>query len=104
MLLKGKPNQVLSTMIIGVGGKKKIVNVCKFDEKGYAEVDEKRLSQTTLTKLKPYITEDKVVKATEKVKEVKKEAVKLFKCKKCDFVTENKGLLLKHYRDAHPKK
>lgn len=104
MLLKGKPNQVLSTMIVGVGGKRKIVNVCKFDENGYAEVDEKRLSQTTLTKLKSYITKDKAAKVTEKVKEVKKEEVKLLKCKKCDFTTENKGLLLKHYRDAHPKK
>lgn len=25
------------------------------------------------------------------------------KCKKCDFETENKGLLMAHYREMHPK-
>lgn len=26
-----------------------------------------------------------------------------FKCKKCDFVTDNRGLLLAHYRKDHKK-
>jgi hypothetical protein len=25
-------------------------------------------------------------------------------CKKCDFTTDNQGLLLSHYRSEHPKK
>lgn len=25
-------------------------------------------------------------------------------CKKCDFTTDNKGLLMAHYRQEHPKK
>jgi hypothetical protein len=25
------------------------------------------------------------------------------RCKKCDFETENKGILMAHYRDKHPK-
>lgn len=26
-----------------------------------------------------------------------------FSCKKCDFTTDNKGLLMSHYRSEHPK-
>lgn len=86
-------------MIIGAGGKRKIVTICRFDENGYAEVDETKLSQTTLTKLKPYYTDEKV---TEKAKEVKE--TKVYKCKKCDYETESKSLLMRHYRNEHPKK
>ena len=32
-----------------------------------------------------------------------KEEVKLKHCKKCDFVCENQGELLTHYRENHPK-
>jgi hypothetical protein len=30
-------------------------------------------------------------------------ASKSMKCKKCDYVTDNKGELLAHYRTEHPK-
>ncbi len=33
----------------------------------------------------------------------KEEDIKLKHCKKCDFVCENQGELLAHYRDKHPK-
>lgn len=31
------------------------------------------------------------------------EETKQFACKKCEFVTESKGLLMSHYRSEHPK-
>jgi hypothetical protein len=40
------------------------------------------------------------------VEDEKKEAIeekKMHKCKKCDFETENSGLLMAHYRKEHPK-
>ena len=36
-------------------------------------------------------------------KPAKEEKKKLYKCKKCDFTTENMGELLAHYRAIHPK-
>lgn len=36
-------------------------------------------------------------------KEEAKEEVKAFKCKKCSYETDNKGELLAHYRENHPK-
>jgi len=33
-----------------------------------------------------------------------KESIKEYKCKKCDFKTDNMGELLSHYRIEHPKK
>jgi len=29
--------------------------------------------------------------------------IKTYKCKKCDFETDNKGLLMSHHREAHKK-
>jgi hypothetical protein len=36
--------------------------------------------------------------------EVEKPIEKMFKCKKCDFETDNMGKLLAHMRAEHPKK
>lgn len=30
--------------------------------------------------------------------------VKTHKCKKCDFETDNRGKLMAHYKEAHPKR
>lgn len=31
------------------------------------------------------------------------ETIKVFKCKKCGLVVDNKGALMAHYRSEHPK-
>ena len=36
--------------------------------------------------------------------ETKKETLAEYNCKKCDFKTDNKGLMMAHYRKEHPKK
>lgn len=34
---------------------------------------------------------------------VKEEEIATFQCKKCEFKTFNQGLLMRHYKDSHPK-
>ena len=40
----------------------------------------------------------------EESKEEPNEEIKEYGCKKCEFKTDNKGLLMAHYREIHPKK
>jgi hypothetical protein len=72
----------------------------KFDEKGeYITLDEKlaiRMSAHFEHK------EIELIEVQEQKEEVKEE-VKELRCKKCDFVTDNKGSLMAHYRENHPK-
>ena len=45
-----------------------------------------------------------VSEVEEAKKETKEENKTVYKCKKCEFETDNKGELLAHYRTTHPKK
>jgi hypothetical protein len=66
----------------------------KFDEKGeYITLD------PTLAKRMSIHFSCKEIELIEKVEE----KVELLHCKKCDFTCENKGLLMAHYRENHPK-
>ena len=56
----------------------------KFDENGEFETKEEKI----IKRMKPLF----------------KYESNTFKCKKCDYETDNKGLLLAHYREKHPKK
>ena len=51
------------------------------------------------------VIEENEIKTIEEVEiiEKSKEEIKIFKCKKCDFETDNKGLLLSHYKTEHKK-
>lgn len=74
----------------------------KFDEKGEFETEDSKLNdwiKKNKNFLKP-IQEEK--KKSEKQKSVT--TVDSIKCKKCDFVANNKGDLLQHYKHEHPKK
>jgi len=81
MKLKSKPNLTV-TKITKKQGRKKVVSWFKFDDKGFATVDESKLSNADINKLKKKFTvvEDE------------------YKCKKCDFTTDNKGALMAHYK------
>lgn len=59
----------------------------RFDENGEFETEDKEL----IKKLKKRFKYDEVNKAPKVDK-------KTYKCKKCDFETDNKGVLLAHYR------
>ena len=51
-----------------------------------------------------FITEDeKLIKWMKENKNFIKCENDSYKCKKCDFETDNMGLLLSHYRTDHPK-
>lgn len=64
----------------------------QFDEKGEYKTDNERIIQRFKHKY------DSVpLKSMEELKE------ETFDCKKCDFKTDNKGLLMSHYRSEHPK-
>lgn len=49
-------------------------------------------------------TDDKIIKFMKKQKpNIKCEELKQYNCKKCDFTSDNMGLLLAHYRKIHSK-
>jgi len=81
MKLQSKPNLTV-TKIIKKQGRKKVVSWFKFDDKGFAIVDESKLSAVDIQKLK------------KKFKVVEDE----YSCKKCEFTTDNKGALMAHYK------
>lgn len=76
-------------------GRKRIVALFKFDEKGFASIDETKYTATDLKSLK------RLFKVVEEEK--KEDVTKVCKCKKCDFETDNRGVLMTHYRSEHPK-
>jgi len=69
----------------------------KFDENGEFETEDLKLIDWIKKNkgfLKPIAGEAKQEPA----------GVKLLHCKKCDFSTDNNGILMAHYRTEHPKK
>lgn len=83
MKVFGNPNETVNTWV-GIGARKRIAVLFQFDDKGVYEFDESKVSKETLAKIKDNF----------KIEEPKK-----FKCKHCDYETENKGELLAHYRE-----
>jgi len=68
----------------------------RFDANGEYETENTRL----IARLKKQFEFEEPQTATEK--KVAAEVTQ-YKCKKCDYKTENKGELLAHYRTAHKK-
>ena len=66
----------------------------KFDANGEFETDDPKLI-AWIKKNKNFL---KPVHEPEKP-----DGKKVYKCKKCDYTTENMGELLAHYRGVHPK-
>lgn len=98
MIFKTKvPGRVVQRRKRKPGGGYKVVPWFRFDENGLAELDETKVNSVTIQKLK---TMFEVVE--EKPEEENKET-KTYKCKKCDFETESRGVLLAHYKHEHPK-
>jgi hypothetical protein len=82
MKFYGEPNLLVNTRK-KVNGMYKNTPLFIFDENGEYETEDKRL--------------------IEKLKKNFKHENNKFKCKKCDFETDNMGELLAHYRKEHPK-
>lgn len=79
---KGTPN-LLVRFNPPIGNIKHI----RFDENGEYQTDNKRI----------------IKRFSHKFDSVPVKEVKSYKCKKCDFTTDNKGELMAHYRTEHPK-
>jgi len=78
--------------------------LCMFDENCELETEDKEVIRQLLN---IYRHEEVKEESAEEVegKEDEAESEKtMFNCKKCDFETDNKGLLMAHYREIHPKK
>lgn len=78
----GNPNEFVNTRIKKRNGHK-LKTLCRFDDNGEFETEE----ETLIEKLKPHFKYEN----------------NSFKCKKCEFETDNNGKLLAHYRKEHPK-
>jgi len=87
----------------------KVKKIFQFDDKGEFETEDKNIIEF-MAKYKSFIKcEENEIEIIKEVEEVKingniKEEIKIIKCKKCDFETDNKGELLAHYRKDHKKK
>lgn len=77
---KGEPNHLVR-FYPPIGN----VAYVRFDENGEYTTDNERIIQRFMHKF------DSVP--------IKEE----YTCKKCEFVTDNRGLLMSHYRSEHPK-
>lgn len=75
----GNPNELVR-LVPHVGN----VRHFRFNEEGKYSTENTRL----------------IARISRKFEEVKEES---HSCKKCDFTTDNKGLLMAHYRQDHPK-
>ena len=65
-----------------------LVKHVKFDDKGEFTTDNERIIKRFMSKFDSVPNEEK----------------KVYSCKKCDYTTVNKGELLAHYKNEHPKK
>lgn len=92
MKYKHKPN-------VHIIDYKKLKKMFVFDGNGEFETDDPKLIEW-IRKNKPFL---KPIDETVKLQEAEQEK-KMMKCKKCEFKTDNKGLLMAHYREIHPKK
>lgn len=75
----GNPNELVR-LVPHVGNMRHF----RFSEEGKYSTDNSRL----------------IARMSRKFEEVKEES---YLCKKCEFTTDNKGLLMAHYRSDHPK-
>ena len=84
--------------------------VFQFDNNGEFETEDKSIIEF-MRKYKGHIKCENNAIVSEKIevkeeveeKEEIKQEIKEYKCKKCDYTTDNKGLLLAHYRQSHKK-
>jgi len=76
--------------------------ILEFDENGeYVTLD-----LMLAKRMKPHFENKEIElieKGTEKPEKEPEQELKEFHCKKCDFVTDNRGSLMAHYRENHPK-
>lgn len=88
MKFYGKPNELVVTRKYDHKlGRQKQKILFYFDNNGEYETDNPEL----IEKLKPHFRYEET------------ESAPKYTCKKCDFATNNKGELLAHYREKHPK-
>jgi len=85
--------------------------IFQFDNKGEFVTEDEKIIEWT-KKNKSFIKcEDNVIEDIEELEEVKEIEIKevetiettIYNCKKCEFETDNKGLLMAHYRSEHKK-
>jgi len=76
------------------------IRLFKFDEKGEYVTLDPILAKRLEAKFR---CEEIELVEVGKQAEPEKEPAKVCKCKKCDFETDNNGLLMAHYREMHPK-
>jgi hypothetical protein len=96
MKFKGEPNlyvRIANKSVKRLTGKKGFY----FDNNGIYETDNE-----ILCRVLPQHFEVLEETAPKKEKE-EKTAEKKYKCKQCDFETANKGELMAHYKENHPK-
>ena len=85
MIFTGEPG-----LLVRVMERNKVAKYLKFDENGEYETDNPGLIKRMSVNFQ--------IKGTSKEEIAVK---KTYKCKKCDFVGENMGILLAHYRNEH---
>jgi hypothetical protein len=73
-----------------------------FDNKGEFETDDPKIIQF-MKKHKWWIKNEETENALPEKAVQPKAEIKFMHCKKCDFETDNSGLLMAHYRKSHPK-
>lgn len=86
----GKKNQAIKSQTTGN-------TVFSFDVRGHYMTCDEEIIARAVGKFK-YDILNVTETGAEVISEVEEQSKK-FKCKKCDFETENKGLLLAHYRE-----
>lgn len=91
MKFKGEPNQLVRITKIRPHLIRKMPKSIRFDKDGIYETDNLHLIKRLSTRY------EEVKEKIEVEKEIK-EKQEIFKCKKCNFKTTNKGELLAHYR------
>lgn len=98
MIFKGIPNQYVrfsSKTVIRVTGKKGFY----FNENGKYETDNDLLCRI----LKQHFEIENSNEENSITDDKPTDTINIKHCKKCDFICENQGQLLAHYREAHPK-
>lgn len=95
---KGTPN-----MLVRLNPPVGRLSYVRFDAHGEFTTDNARMIQRFHHKFDSLPTDkDHTEEVNEHDLELQ-EQVKVLACKKCDFTTGSKGLLLAHYRAEHPK-
>ena len=86
--------------------------LCKFDDNGELETNDPEVirqlkniyrHEEVKEEINEEVDEEVKEEIKEEIKEEVKEDKKEFKCKKCDFITDNMGSLMAHYK-THKKR